>query len=47
MKSIKGVLNFCKDFTFDENYNIEKVIDLNLVRDCVISILNECDLIEE
>ena len=41
------VLNFCSEFTFYDHYKIDWVIESNHVRDCVISVLNKCDFIEE
>ena len=47
MKTIKDVLNFCKEFTFYDHYNIERVIELNHVRDSIFSLLSKCDFIRE
>ena len=47
MKTIKEVLNFCNEFLFYDLYSIERVIEINLVRDCVISVLSNCDFITE
>ena len=47
MKTIQEVLDFCNAFTFLHHYNIERVIELNHARDCVISVLSKCDFISE
>ena len=41
MKTIKAVLNFCKIFTFHDPNKNERVIELNHVRDSVISLLSK------
>ena len=38
---------FCNEFTFYDHYNIDKVIEINHVRDCVILVLSNCDFISE
>ena len=45
MKTVQEVLDFCNEFTFYDHYNIERNIELNHVRDCLISVLSECDVI--
>ena len=47
MKTIKDVSTFCNDFTFYEQYYIERAIELNHVRDCLIRILSKCDFMSE
>ena len=43
MKTTKESLKVCKEFTFFDQYIIERVNELNQARDCVISILYKCD----
>ena len=47
MKTIKEVLGFCIVFTFYNQYKIERVGELNHVRDCNINVLSKCDFIRE
>ena len=47
MKTIKEVLDFCNEITFYNHYKIKRVIELNHVRVCLISVLCKCDLISE
>ena len=42
MKTIKEILIFCNEFAFFDHYNIERVIELNHVRNYIISVLFEC-----
>ena len=42
MKAFKEVLNYFNEFAFYDHYNIERVIDINHVRDCVCRVLNKC-----
>ena len=45
MKIFKEVLDFCNEFTFYDHYNIERVLEINRVCDCLISVLSENDFI--
>ena len=47
MKTIQEVLGFCNKFTFNSHYNIEKVRELNHVRDCVNCVLSKFDFRSE
>ena len=47
MKTIKEVLTFCNDFSFYNQYSIERVIELNQIRDCKTNILSENDYRDE
>ena len=47
MKTAKEVLEFFNDFTFYDHYYIERVTQLNHVRNCANRVLSECDFIEE
>ena len=46
-KTIRELLKFRNDFTFYDHYNIERVMELNYVRDYMINILAEDELINE
>ena len=47
MKTSKKVLYFCNKFTFYDHYNIERLIELNHVRDYILIVLSESDFIYE
>ena len=47
MKTVNEVFYFCNEFTFYDHHNIERVGQLNHVRDCVISVLSKYDFISE
>ena len=47
MKTIKEVMGFCNEFTFYDQYSIESVVELNHVRDRVVSMLTQCDHFDE
>ena len=47
MKTTKNLLCFCNQFTFLDHYNIDRIIELNYVRDCKLKVLSKCDLIDE
>ena len=47
MKTLTDVLSFSKTFAFYDRCNLERVIDLVHVRDCVLSLLNKCETIKE
>ena len=47
MKTIKGVLDICNNFTYYNHYSIGRVIELIHVRDYIIDILSKCDHIDE
>ena len=47
MKIIKEVSNFFIVFTFYSQYNFEKVMEMNHVRDCISDLLSKCDHIDE
>ena len=47
MKTIEEVLNFCNEVLFYDHYNLQRVIEISHVRDCVTSILIYCGFISE
>ena len=47
MTSIKEVLDFCNEFTSYDHYQIDRVIELNYIRDYIIIILAEIDFKHE
>ena len=47
MKTTKEILNFCNEFTVYVYYNIDRVIELNYVRDYIIIVFSKCDHIDE
>ena len=47
MKTVKEILYFCNVFTFNDHYDVERVVELNLVRDCLNNALSESDFISE
>ena len=47
MKTVKEVLDMCEAFKFYDIYDTEKVMELNYVRDCVISVFYKCGFLEE
>ena len=47
MRTTKEVLYFCNEFTFYDQYNIERVAVVNHVRGCVNSVLSKRDFIRK
>ena len=47
MKTIKEVVDLCNEFTFRDQYNIERVIEINQVRDCVKIVSTKCTHFDE
>ena len=47
MKTIRDVSDFFNEFTYYDHYNIERVIDLNHIRFCVIDALSNCYVVNE
>ena len=47
MKTTKEFLNFCNEFTVYVYYNIDRVIEMNYVRDYIIIVFSKCDHINE
>ena len=47
MKNIKEVSDFCNEFTFYDQYNIDRVIELNCIRDYTINVLSGSDFKHE
>ena len=47
MKTIEKDLDSCNEFIFHNCYNIERIIELNQVRDCIFNILSKCNLLGE
>ena len=45
MQTKTEVLDFCNYVTFHDHINIERLLELNHVRECVISMLSKCDVI--
>ena len=45
MKAVKKVLDFSNEITFYGHYNIERVLKLNHVRDCVNNLLSKSEYI--
>ena len=43
MKTNKKVLAFCNEFTLFNHYSIGKVLYLNLVPDCINTVLFKCN----
>ena len=46
-KTKKEILDFWHEFTFNDHYNNERVLEINRVRDCKIDILSESDFKHE
>ena len=40
-------MDFCNEFTLYDQYSVERVLEKNHVRDCVISVLSNCVFIIE
>ena len=47
MKTFKKVLFFCDELTFYKHHKIERVIELNHVRECIIKVFSKIDKINE
>ena len=47
MKTSNEVLKFCHEFTFNNQYNIETIIELNLALNCVNIFLTISDFKHE
>ena len=45
MKTAEEMLDFRTECTFSDRYSIERVVGVNHVRDCTISVLSRCDFI--
>ena len=47
MKTIEQVLDFCNVFTSYDRYKVERVIELNHVRDRIFKSLSEYDFLHD
>ena len=47
MKNFEEVLNFFNEFTSNDQYSLDRVIELNHVRDFITNVLSNCDRIDE
>ena len=46
MKTIKEILNLCKKFSFNDQYVIERVVELNHIGDCSNIIFSKSNIDE-